>query len=223
MANEIIIKATARKTGGSGEARRVRRAGGLPAALNLLSRETESLRIDAHAFMLLTRGTTSDQVMVTLDIDGRPVNALLREVQRDVISGHPIHIDFGEVDMTRKMRASSTIRLVGEPEGVRTQGGVLTQATREIVVECLPGDFVDCFTVDISALKVGESMLVSNLNLGDKYTIITHGDETIAAVVTVAEEAVEETDEAAAEAAAGEKAPEGEKAAEGQAAAPAKK
>ena len=110
MANEIRIQATARKANGSGEARRVRRTGQLPAALNRLSRTTETLQIDAHGFMMATRGQSSDQVLVVIEVEGQPVNALLREIQRDVISGHPIHVDFGEVDMTKKMRAAVTIR-----------------------------------------------------------------------------------------------------------------
>ena len=203
MANEIRIQATARKAQGSGEARRVRRAGQIPAALTRLSRTTEPLQIDAHDFMMLTRGQSSDQVLVVLEVAGQPVNALLREIQRDVISGRPIHVDFGEVDMTRKMRAAVTLRLAGEPEGVRTEGGVLTQMTREVVIECLPADFVESFTVDISGMKKGDSLMVADLKLGDRYTLITHGDVAVAAVVEpAAEEVAPETAEAGAEAAA---------------------
>ena len=202
MSNEIKIQATARTANGSGEARRVRRAGQVPAALNRLSRETETLSLNLHDFIMATRGQSSDQILVALDIEGRPVHALLREIQRDVLTSQPIHIDFGEIDMTKKMRASVTIRLFGEPEGVRTEAGVLTQMTREIAIECLPDAFAESFTVDVSALKLGESLMVSDLKLGDAYTIITHGDVAVAAVVAPAAE--EAADEAApgAEAAA---------------------
>ena len=215
MANTIKIHATTRKASGSGEARRVRRAGQIPAALTLLSRDTENLKVNAHDFMMLTRGQASERILVELDVEGRPVHALLREVQRDVISSQPIHVDFGEVDMTRKMRASATIKLVGEPEGVRTEGGVLTQMLREVMVECLPADFVDSFMVDVSAMKLGASMMVSDLALGSQYTVITHGDVAVAAVVEPAAE------EVAAEAVAAEPGAEGA-AAEGAAAADGK-
>lgn len=214
MANEIRIQAAARAANGSGEARRVRRAGQIPAALTRLSRTTETLQLDAHDFMMATRGQSSDQVLVVLDVAGQPVNALLREIQRDVISGRPIHVDFGEVDMSRKMRATVTIRLAGEAEGVRTEGGVLTQMTREVLIECLPADFVESFTVDISAMKIGDSLTAADLRLGERYTLITRGDVPIAAVVEpAAEEVVAETPAEGAEAPA--------EGAEGKAAAPA--
>ncbi len=188
MANEIKLQATARELRGSGEARRVRRAGGVPAALNRLAGGTEALRLDAHALEMMLRHLASEQMLVTLEVEGRPVMALLREVQRDVRDGRAIHVDFGEVDMTRKIRATLAIKLLGEPEGVRTEGGVLTQMTREVVVECLPADLVDSFTVDVSALKVGQSLTVADLRLGENYTLLTHGDVSIAAVVAIAEE-----------------------------------
>lgn len=235
MSNEIRIQATARKANGSGEARRVRRAGQLPAALNRLSRATETLQLNAHEFMMATRGQESHQMLVVLEVEGQPVNALLREIQRDVITGEPIHVDFGEVDMTKTMRAEITIRLVGEPEGVRTGGGVLTHMTREVLVECLPVDFVESFEVDVSGLKVGDSITVADLKLGDKYTLLTDEDEQVAAVTEPEDETAAAPAEAApAEGGEGKAAEGGEKkaaekkpaaapAADKKAAAPAKK
>ena len=235
MSNEIRIQATARKANGSGEARRVRRAGRLPAALNRLSRATETLQLNAHDFMMATRGQESHQMLVVLEVEGQPVNALLREIQRDVITGEPIHIDFGEVDMTKTMRAEIMIRLVGEPEGVRTGGGVLTQMTREVLVECLPVDFVESFEVDVSGLNVGDSITVADLKLGDKYTLLTDEDEQVAAVTEPEDEtAAAPAEDAPAEGAEGKAAEGGEKkaadkkpaaapAADKKAAAPAKK
>lgn len=202
MANEIKIQATTRNAKGSGEARRVRRTGRIPAALTLLSRSTETLQIDAHDFMMVTRGQSSEQVLVLLDVEGRPVNALLREIQRDVITGNPIHVDFGEVDMTKKMRVSVTIKLVGEAEGVRTEGGVMTQMSHDVVIECLPADFVESFSVDVSAMKLGSSLTVADLTLGDRYTVITRGDVAVAAVIAPAAEEVVAAEEVAVGAAA---------------------
>lgn len=203
MSKQIKIQATARKAHGSGEARRVRRTGQIPAALTLLSRGTETLQVNEHDFMMAMRGQEGEQVVVVLEVEGRPFNALLREVQRDVISSRPIHVDFGELDMTRKMRAAVRIKLVGEPEGVRTEGGVLTQMLHEIVIECLPGDFVESVAVDVSTLKLGGSIMVGDLRLGEAVNLVTHGGIAVAAVVAPATEEVAATDEAAAKTEAG--------------------
>jgi large subunit ribosomal protein L25 len=191
MANTIKLKAEARAAHGSGEARRVRRAGAIPAALSRLTGGTQTIQLNAHEYMMAMRHEASDQVLVQLELDGETVHALLREVQRDVIDGSPIHADFSEVDMSKKIRASAAIRLVGEPDGVRNQGGVLAQATHEIQIECLPTDLVESFDVDVTELKIGDSITVADLSLGAAYTILTHGDTPIASVSAVKEEVVE--------------------------------
>ena len=120
MGKQIKIKATKRELGGSGEARRVRRAGLIPAALGLLSNETESIQIDAHEYMMATRSQMGEQIVVLLELEGKLFNALIREVQRDVLTSQPSHIDFSELDMSKQMRAAVHIKLLGEPVGVRT-------------------------------------------------------------------------------------------------------
>ena len=188
MANTIKLNATLRAANGSGEARRVRRAGAIPAALMRLSRETQTIQINAHEYMMAMRNEASDQVLVQLVIDGKELHALLREVQRDVIDGTPIHADFSEVDMSKKIRATAMIRLVGDPDGVRNQGGILSQPTHEIMIECLPTDLVESFDVDVTELKLNESITVADLKLGAAYMILTHAETQIAAVTEVKEE-----------------------------------
>lgn len=189
MANTIKFTATKRVAGGSGEARRVRRSGGIPAALTRLDHTTETLRLDAHEFIMAMRGEANEQVLAEIDYEGASVHALLREIQRDVIDGMPIHVDFSEVDMNRKVRAFVKIVLAGEPEGVRNQGGVLTQTAHEIEVECLPSKLIEAYEVDVESLKLGEDFKVSDLKLGEDYMILTKGETPIATVSEVKEEA----------------------------------
>lgn len=199
MANTIKFNATKRVANGSGEARRVRRAGGIPAALMRLDHATEALKLDSHEFIMAMRGEANDQVLVELTLDGAPLHALVREIQRDVITGAPIHVDFSEVDMGKKIRAMVRLVLVGEPEGVRNQGGILTQATHEVEIECLPTALVDAVDVDIEALKLGEVLTVADIKLGEGIVALTAPETPVAAVAGVKEE------EAAAE---GDAAPE---------------
>lgn len=188
MANTIKFNATVRVANGSGEARRVRRAGGIPAALTRLDHSCETLRLDAHEFAMAIRNEASDQILGELVVDGKPVHALVREIQRDVIDGSPIHVDFSEIDMTRKIRANIRIVLVGEPDGVRNQGGVLTQMTHAIEVECLPSELVESVELDISALKLDETITVADIKLADGIVVLTHADTPVAGVSAVKEE-----------------------------------
>jgi large subunit ribosomal protein L25 len=204
MSKEIKIKAERRQEQGSGAVRRLRRRGLVPAAMNRIAGESTMLQLNAHEFENMLRHHSGQQLLVTLELDGAQVPALLREVQTDVMDGHVIHADFGEISLTSKLRVAIGIRLAGEPEGVRNEGGILEQTLRQVEVECLPSDMVEFFTVDVSALKLGQSLAVRDLKLGDKYAVISSGELAVATIVAMAEEEVVEEAVVAEGAAAGE-------------------
>jgi len=192
MANEEIrMKAELRTEQGSCAAGRLRRAGSVPAAVNRIGGGTTLVKFDAHALKAMLRHHASEQMLVTLELDGKDVPALMREVQYDVMTGYPIHVDFGEVSLTKKIRVPIAVRLVGEPEGVKVEGGILQQMLRTVDVDCLPTAIVEHFDVDISALKLNQSLFVRDLKMGDAYTIITGKDVAVATVAEPEEEVVE--------------------------------
>lgn len=189
MATAIKFNATKRVAKGSGEARRVRREGGLPAALTRIDHATETLKLSTHEFVMAMRNEANEQILVELNVDGVSIHALLREIQRDVIDSSPIHVDFSEVDMSKKIRAQIRITLSGEADGVKNQGGVLTQSAHEIEVECLPTKLIETYDVNIDSLKLGEVFTVADLKLGDDYIVLTAPETPIAAVSEVKDEA----------------------------------
>ena len=138
--------------------------------------------------MMAMRGRTGKQLLVTLDMGGKEVPALLREMQNDVLSGVPIHVDFSEVSLTEKVRITVPIYLVGEAKGVKIGGGVLEQTLRTIDIDVLPGDIPEKFAVNVSELGVDQTLFVRDLNLGEKYTVLTRG-EVPAAVVKAPDDA----------------------------------
>ena len=192
MLNEeikIVAELRSASEQGSRASGRLRRAGLIPGAVNRIEGGTTLVKFDAHAYFLAMRRHASEHVLVSLDLDGKAVPALIREVQHDVLTGAPIHVDFGEISLTKKIRVSIPIRLLGEPEGVRLGGGVLEQMLRAVEVDCLPTDIVEDFEVDVSALKLAQTLFVRDLQLGDAYTVVTLKDLPVTSVVSVAEEA----------------------------------
>jgi large subunit ribosomal protein L25 len=193
MVKDIRIKAERRAERGSGAVRRLRRAGFVPAAINRLGGESVALKLNAHEFENMLRHHAGQQLVVTVECDGQPVPTLLREVQSDVMDGHVIHADFGEIDLRSKLRVAIAVRLTGEPEGVRNEGGILEQTLRQIEVECLPTDIVPSFTVDVTALKLGQSLAVRDVKIDSRYTVLSSADLAVATIVAMAaEEVVEE-------------------------------
>ncbi len=184
MANkENKLNAELRVAEGSNAAGRLRRSGMIPAAINRIGGDTTLAKFDAHTFESMLRHHTSEHFIVTLVLDGSEIPALLREVQHDVINNAVIHVDFIEVSLVEKIHVSIPVVLLGEPVGVRTGGGMLEHALREIEVGCLPTDVVEQFEADTSDLKLGESFFVRDLKLGEKYTLYTDEDAVIATVV----------------------------------------
>ena len=181
--DQIRIKAEPRTEQGTAAVRRLRRAGMIPGSVMKMKKGgTELIKCPSHDFMMAMRGKTGKQLLVTLDMDGKEVPALLREMQNDVLAGTPIHVDFSEVSLTEKVRVTVPMTLVGEPTGVKLGGGVLEQVLRMVDIECLPSDIVEKFDVDVSSLGLDQTLFVRDLNLGDKFTVVTRGELAVAVV-----------------------------------------
>src|SRR3989338_5055547 len=84
-------------------------------------------------------------------------------MQHDPVYGHVIHVDFHAVTLTEQIRVKIPVVLVGEPVGVKQDGGVLEQFLRELEVECLPTEIPEGVEVDVTAMKIGDTMHVRDL------------------------------------------------------------
>ena len=181
--DQIKIKADTRSEQGTGAVRRLRKSGMIPGSLMKMNKGgTELIKLPKHEFMMAMRGHASKQLLVTLDMNGTEVPALMREMQNDVLAGTPIHVDFSEVSLTQKVRVTVPLYLVGEAVGVKLGGGVLEQTLRSIDVECLPTDIAEKFEIDVSTLNVDQTLFVRDLKLGDSQTIVTRGEIPVAVV-----------------------------------------
>ena len=199
--DQIRIKAEERTEQGTGAVRRLRRTGKIPGSVMRMNKGGVTLiKLDQHDFMLGLRGHTSKQLLVTLDMNGTEMPALMREMQNDVVAGTPIHVDFSEVSLSEKVRVVVPLYLVGEPKGVKIGGGVLEQVLRSVEVECLPTDIAEKFEADVSAMDLNDTLFVRDLKLGDKFTLVTRGE--LACAVIKAPEGVDDAAKPAAEAAA---------------------
>ena len=181
--DQIKIKAQARTEQGTGAVRRLRRSGMIPGSVMKMKKGgTELIKLPEHDFMMAIRGRASKQLLVSIDLDGKEVPALMREMQNDVLAGTPIHVDFSEVSLTEQVRVTVPVYLVGEAVGVKLGGGVLEQVLRSVDVACLPTDIVEKFEVDVSNLGLDQTLFVKDLKLGDKYSLVTRGELAVAVV-----------------------------------------
>lgn len=195
----VKLSAASRAEAGSNQVNRLRQQGWLPCVVYDAKGRAQSLKINRHQFELLIRHHGSQNLILDLDMDqSHARKVLLKEIQRDRIRDCALHADFQEISMTRKLHVPVAVTLVGEPTGVTQQGGVLEHLLRTVEVECLPTDIVKAFSLDVSALNIGDSLFVRDLAIDPKFTLLTSGD---IAVVTVQlphiEEEAKPEDEAA--------------------------
>lgn len=200
MAKAVKVVAEARSTAGSSQGRRLRRGGKFPGVVYGVGKQPQSVQLDERAFNQALSSHASEHLLMDLEIaGGETKKVLLQEVQHHPLTGRIIHADFHEVSMTQKLRIKIPVRLVNDPYGVITEGGVLEYLVREIEVECLPGDIVEGFDVDVSAMKIGDTLFASGVPMDKaKYTLITNPELALAAVAAPREEEAAPTPEAAA-------------------------
>src|SRR5207244_1574283 len=96
--------------------------------------------------------------------------------QYEPIKGALLHIDLKRIAMDQKLKVNVPIELVGEPAGVKQQGGILEQISREVEVECLPGDIPNEIQLDVSELVFGTVLRVAELcSAGQPRATVPHG------------------------------------------------
>ena len=199
MAQIVSLAASLRQAAGKGAARQARLQGKVPAVIYGHGRETQSLEVAAKALEKALTGVEPQNTIIELALDGKKVKTLIREIQRHPLRPDIIHVDFYEIHAEEKVRLKVPVHLVGNPDGVRNAGGVLDQVTREVEIEVLPEHIPDRVELDVTALKIGDSLHVRDLSIPSA-TILTHADLTIATVVPPrAEEVAAPTPEAATE------------------------
>lgn len=170
----------------------LRRAGQLPGVLYGAGMVSAPIELDARASRrLLSRASRS--TLIELALDGETHSVLVREIQRDVLRGDYLHVDFQKVAMDVRIRAEVPIDLIGEAPASEEAGAVLLTGLTSVEVEALPGDLPDRIAVDLESLKeIDDSITVADLYLGDEVSILAESDELVARVIYQAEEVIEE-------------------------------
>src|SRR5213596_1242840 len=199
MAQIVSLAASPRQATGKGGARQARFRGRVPAVIYGHGRDTQSLEVEAKALEKALQGVEPENTIIELALDGKTVKTLIREIQRHPLRPDIIHVDFYEIHAEEKVRLKVPVHLVGNPDGVRNAGGVLDQVTREVEIEVLPEHIPDRVELDVSTLKIGDSLHTRDLTIPNA-VILTGADLTIATVVPPrAEEVAAPTAEATTE------------------------
>jgi large subunit ribosomal protein L25 len=190
MSQKFKLNVAARAQTGRSASRRLRKAQRVPAVLYGKHTKPESLSIDAPEFVRLLKAVGGRAVLVDLQRGDQsaPVISFLQEVQRDPITDKYLHIDLQEVKADEKFEIRVPVLLSGESFGVKNQSGVLEMATPALRIRVLPKDLPEAIVVDVTELKVGETIKVGSLKAIPGVDFLdSKGQPVVACVEPVAE------------------------------------
>ena len=197
-----ILEAQQRTPGTKNDARRVRVSGKIPAVVYGAGKNSVPVSVDPRQVSRILHSATGHNTVFDLTLDGDRTKAMIVDWQYEPMKGSLLHIDLKRIAMDQKLRVNVPIELVGEPAGVKQQGGILEQIAREVEIECLPGDIPHQIELNVSDLVFGMVLRVADLPKSDKLKFVSDADQPVAHVITIKEEEAPAADAVAGAAAA---------------------
>ena len=192
------LDAMLRSESGKGASCKIRMAGSIPGVIYGHGRQPQSLTVNARETERLLQHIAAGSTVIELNLNNSVARTLIREIQRHPFKRNILHIDFQELVAGETVEVRCPIVYVGVSDGVRNEGGILDQIMHELLIEVDPSSIPNHIDVDISALKVGQSLHVSDLKLPAGIKIADEGTLTVCVVQQPKQAPVTAADAAAA-------------------------
>ena len=199
MSNNALA-AESRENTGKGFARKLRATGRIPAVLYGHGISSSALSVDPADLNNLLQLGGGRNTLISLNIGSDSHTVLVKDLQRDPVSGSSLHADFLVVDMTATVEVTVQLHFTGKAPGVELDGGILDHPVRELLIECLPNAIPDFIEVDMGTLALGETIHVHQVPLAAGLACKNEPDLAVAICVVpraVEEETPAETEEVA--------------------------
>ena len=194
MKTPLTLKVATRAQTGRSASRRLRKVNRIPAILYGKHSAPEKLSIEVPEFTKLLKSVAGRSLLIELNREDKAEKALsfLQEIQRDPITDRYLHVDLHEVKPDETFEIRVPVRVSGESFGVKNQSGVLEIASHMLRIRCLPSDLPEAIEIDVTPLKVGETIKVAELKPVQGVTFLDDkGQPVVACVEPVAEVVVE--------------------------------
>ena len=186
MSEVANIEAEPREEFGKNAARRLRSGGRIPAVVYGAGGPPISVAVDPKQISRILLSESGHNALFTLEIKGKaPARVMLKDWTVDPLKGNLLHVDMVRIARDALLKVKVPIHTVGEPKGVKVQGGIFDFVLREVELECLPDDIPENITVDVSELTLGHNLRVSDLPIGPKVKVLTDPARVVAHVVAL--------------------------------------
>jgi len=185
---DATLEVVKRDGRGKNEARRLRAAGRVPAVLYGAVRDGKQpagvpVAVDPKEVLRILHSESGVNTLITLRLDGSESRVMVKEYQLDPVTHQLLHADFYQLAMDRAITVTVPIAIMGEPKGVKQQGGLLDFVTRDVQVQCLPTDIPEHIDVDVTELMLHQAIRVRDLPSNPKWKVVTEPDTMLVHVV----------------------------------------
>src|ERR671934_2849085 len=168
---ERKLKADRRDAAGKGAARKLRAIGRVPGVVYGHGMEPVPVAVDGRELYHVLHTDAGSNVLIDLAVGSDRHLTLAREIQRDLVRGQFLHVDFLAVRRDEKIHVDVPVHLIGESHGVK-EGGVVEHHLWDLKVECLPTNVPQSIEADISGLAIGDSLRVADLTTPPGTTVL---------------------------------------------------
>ncbi|KPD24543.1 MULTISPECIES: 50S ribosomal protein L25/general stress protein Ctc [Idiomarina] len=196
---DFTIKASVRGDKGKGASRRLRHADKVPAILYGGKGEPVALEMDHNKVNNMADYEAFYSHILTLDIDGKKEQCILKDMQRHPYKPKLTHLDFQRVEKGQKLHTNVPLHFLNETtaKGVKEEGGVVVHHVNDVEILVLPKDLPEYLEVDIAELSVGDTIHLTDLNLpkGVELVELTKGEDHDQAVVSISAPRVEKEED----------------------------
>jgi len=199
---EIKLEVGLRAELGTAQVNRLRRRGYIPGIVYSAGKKSIPIQIEHASFIRLLAGRKPESMVIDLNIKGakqhKDLKVMIKELQQHPVKGDIIHIDFHEVSLTKAIKIAVPVVTKGEAPGVKQEGGSLDHILWEIEVECLPTQIPKEIVVDVSNLKIGDSIAIKDIQFPEGVKVLHPLEMAVVSVsAPIKEEVVAPAEEAA--------------------------
>ncbi len=181
---------------GKGAARALRRQGLIPGVVYGHNFGPIPVQVELEELKRLLHHESIESMLIRMKLNGREETVMIKEIQRHPVTYDILHVDFHRVSLTEEVTTRVPIELVGESIGVK-EGGILEFLLRELEIKCLPTEIPEHITIDVSRMRIGDSLRVGDLELKEGITVLDDPDTVIVLIAApVVREEIEEVEEA---------------------------
>ena len=189
MVKDLTIAAELRSSRGKNEARRLRVHKQIPAVVYGTGKEPVTVTVSPKDIVKILNSAAGGNTIFNLNITGAETTpVMLKDWQHHPVKENILHVDFLRIDLAKRLRVRVRVLNIGDPRGVKEQGGVYEIITREIEIECLPEEIPEDFRIDVTEFRIGSSLRAADVPLSGSMKLMSAADQLISHVVSPVKE-----------------------------------